>query len=151
MSSGEPTSIPSRRAAELRTSRDEQIRAFFEASSHVAPIGNIVAGLVALALLWGHVPHPLLWTWLAAVLVLSGLQAVAAFDPVAAIEQIDDPGTVLDTNVLAGFVWGVLPWLDIGAFGSDEVYRWICLALAFGIGAGSMGGLSVLTLSLIHI
>jgi len=144
MSTDEPTSVPSRRAEDLRTSNDEQIQAFFDGSSHVAPIGNVVAGLVALSLLWPHAPHPQLGAWFGVVVVLAVLQALDALNPVAATGQLDSSGKLVDTNLLAGVVWGVLPWLDIGAFGSNEVYRWICLALAFAIGAGSMGGLSVL-------
>ncbi len=128
----------------LRTSVDEQILPFFVASSHVAPIGNVVAGLVALSLLWNHVRHPQLWGWFGIVVVLATLQAIAALDPRAAIAKLEAPGSWLDTSVLAGIVWGVLPWLEIATFGDDEVYRWICFGLAFAIGAGAMGGLSVL-------
>lgn len=113
--------VPSRRAEALRTSNDEQIRAFFEASSHVAPIGNVIAAFVALSLLWSHVPHPQLWTWFAVVVGLAALQAVAALDPGTATERLDAADTLVDTNLLAVVVWGVLPWLDIGAFGTDEV------------------------------
>jgi len=145
MSAADPTIDASQRAEDLRTSSAEQQVAFFENSAHVAPIGNVVAGLVGLSLLWSHVPRTPLWAWFALVLVLAALQAVAALDPERASTELPWSGVVLDTNVLAGVVWGLLPWLDIGAFGSDEVYRWLCLALAFGIGAGSMGGLSILT------
>jgi hypothetical protein len=145
MSAADPTIDASQRAEDLRTSSAEQQVAFFESSAHVAPIGNVVAGLVGLSLLWSHVPRTPLWAWFALVLVLAALQAVAALDPERASTELPWSGVVLDTNVLAGVVWGLLPWLDIGAFGSDEVYRWLCLALAFGIGAGSMGGLSILT------
>ncbi len=135
---------PQTRAEDLRTSVDEQIHAFFVASSHVAPIGNVVAGVVALSLLWNHVPHLQLWTWFGVLAVLAARQALSALNPEEAIAQLETPGQWLDTSFLAGVVWGILPWLDIGAFSTDEVYRWICLALAFAIGAGAMGGLSVL-------
>lgn len=144
MSSAGLTVDASQRAEDLRTSRAEQHAAFFEDSAHVAPIGNAVAGLVGLSLLWSHVPRTPLWAWFALVMVLAAVQAVAAFDPARASTEMERSGVALDTNVLAGVVWGLLPWMDIGAFASDEVYRWICLALAFAIGAGSMGGLSVL-------
>ena len=138
------TSDPRTSAEDLRTSTDEQIRTFFIASSHVAPVGNVAAGLVALSLLWNHVPHPQLWAWFGIVLVLAARQGVAAMNPDAAIAQLEAPGLPLDTSVFVGVVWGILPWLDISAFRVDDVYRWICLALAFAIGAGAMGGLSVL-------
>ncbi len=134
-----------RRAEDLRTNVDEQVREFFVASSHVAPIGNLVAGLVALSLLWSHVPHPRLWIWFGALTALAARQAADSRNPEAVSAPLDRPGFVFDTNVVAGIVWGSLPWLDVGAFGSDEVYRWICFGLAFAIGAGAMGGLSVLT------
>lgn len=145
MSTEDLASAPARRASDLVTSETAEEIAFFEDSSHVAPIGNVVAGLVALSLLWSHVPTVALLAWFAVVLVLAALQAIAALHPESAAQELHTPGRLIDTNALAGVVWGVLPWLDIGGFSSDEVYRWICLALAFAIGAGAMGGLSVLT------
>ena len=145
MTSEEMATASTRRVEDLQTSAAEQQRAFFENSSHVAPIGNVVAGLVALSLLWSHVPRSSLGAWCAIVIVLAGVQAVAAMRPDDGAGSLAVPGAGVDTNVLAGIIWGLLPWLDIGGFADDEVYRWICLALAFGIGAGSMSGLSVLT------
>ncbi|MCP4087312.1 MAG: EAL domain-containing protein [Actinomycetia bacterium] len=135
---------PASGADGLRTSIDEQILSFFVTSSHVAPIGNMVAGLVALSLLWDRAPRPLLWAWLGIVVALAALQAVAALDPKGTTAKLDTPGVSFNTSVLAGLVWGALPWLDINAFSTDEAYRWICLGLAFAIGAGAMGGLSAL-------
>lgn len=145
MTPEEIAAASTRRVDDLQTSAAEQQRAFFENSSHVAPIGNVIAGLVALSLLWSHIPSPSLWAWFAIVIVLAGVQAVAATRPEDAAGTLAASGSGVDTNVLAGIIWGLLPWLDIGGFGDDEVYRWMCLALAFGIGAGSMSGLSVLT------
>lgn len=131
-------------AEDLRTSTDEQIRSFFVASSHVAPIVNLIGGLVAVSLLWPHVPHSRLLAWFGVVVLLSGCQIAAALNPDAAIAQLSSRRLLLDTSVLTGIVWGMVPWLEISVFRGDEAYRWISLALAFAIGAGAMGGLSVL-------
>ncbi len=145
MSLDGPGPVDHHRAEDLRTNVAAQVRDFFVASSHVAPIGNVVAGLVALSLLWDHVPHRRLWIWAGFVIALAARQALDSRNPELAVAQLEGSRFVIDTNVLAGLVWGSLPWLDVGAFGADEVYRWICLALAFAIGAGAMGGLSILT------